>query len=371
MRKHTSINTILLLGLMLILSGCAKKTETESSLEVDPLPETETETSPTATCESDSKLTTYCGFKNPEDLALTPDNNFLVVTGFGGIPDTVVGEMALFNLATLSRVEFNITLSANTWGDVNCKRSHLDFSPHGLDLVQREDGAHQLAITNHYPEETIEFFELVQKEKTWALEWRGCVAAQTNTMFNDVALTRGGAFYATEMYSADLPYEELVAAGAAIEDTGSVWHWDSKDGYSIVSGTAGSFPNGIALSEGEDYLYINYWFAGKTVKFNLESSTVEFEHKAGLSDNLANINGDIWVATHDMTLDQLAECPPTLAQCLIPFTIFKLSGNDLSEQAVYPFKSNVYGVATVAIPHNNNVWLGTFHGDRIASFELE
>jgi len=104
-------------------------------------------------------------------------------------------------------------------------------------------------------------------------------------------------------------------------------------------------------------------------KINLETAAVEFEHVAGMPDNLTNVNGDIWVATHDMTLDQLAECPPTLAQCLIPFTIYNLSGVDLAEQAAYTFDSEAFGAATVAIPHHDKVWLGTFHGDRIASFD--
>ncbi|MFT4677578.1 MAG: hypothetical protein ACJAX5_001304 [Patiriisocius sp.] len=47
-----------------------------------------------------------------------------------------------------------------------------------------------------------------------------------------------------------------------------------------------------------------------------------------------------------------------------------LSGEDLSEQAVYSFTSKTFGAATVAIPHPNHMWLGTFHGDRIASFNL-
>ena len=43
-------------------------------------------------------------------------------------------------------------------------------------------------------------------------------------MFNDVALTDGGGFYFTEMYDINRPFDELIEASIAGEDTGSVWY---------------------------------------------------------------------------------------------------------------------------------------------------
>ena len=348
---------------ILLLGSCSNESDTESSTESIAL-------SVSADCNPDADLRIFCGFKNAEDLTLTPDNNFLVMTGFSALPDTFVSKMYLFDLQKQSEVELAITLGESSWGDQSCIRNTLDFSPHGLSLMKRPDGVHQLAITNHLPNETVEMFELIKSNSAWSLVWRGCVAAPANSLFNDVTLKGNGQFYATEMYKADMPFSDLLAAGTSKMDTGQVWHWQGDQGYRAVTGTEGSFPNGIALSNDEAHLYINYWFAGKTTKFNLSSSTVEFEHSGGLADNLTNINGDIWVATHDMTIDQLGECPSSLPQCLLPFTIYNLSGDDLSEQAVYSFDSDVFGAATVAIPHKGRVWLGTFHGDRIASFGL-
>ncbi|MGK0473076.1 MAG: hypothetical protein ACJAR0_003568 [Candidatus Azotimanducaceae bacterium] len=358
------ITTAILLGCSFLLASCSENPEV---IENEIMPAGVVKQ---AECKPDTNLNVHCGYKNAEDLALTPDGKFLVMTGFSALPDTYLSEMYLFDLDSQSRAHLTITLADNTWGDTSCMRDSLDFSPHGLSLRSRTDGTYQLAITNHLPEETIELFELIQNEASWGLVWRGCVTAPSNTLLNDVALTLSGEFYTTEMYNADLPFDELLAAGADESITGYVWYWQGAQGFIKVEGTEGSFPNGIALSEDEEHLYINYWFAGKTTKFNLSTSKVEFEHNAGKADNLTNVNGDIWVAKHDMSLDQLAECPPTLAQCLLPFTIYKLSGEDLSEQAAYSFNSKTFGAATVAIPHEGQVWLGTFHGDRIASFEL-
>jgi hypothetical protein len=40
---------------------------------------------PLAGCKDNEELKVYCNFMNPEDLALTPDGNFLIVAEFGGM----------------------------------------------------------------------------------------------------------------------------------------------------------------------------------------------------------------------------------------------------------------------------------------------
>ena len=54
-----------------------------------------------AGCEDNEELKVYCNFMNPEDLALTPDGNFLIVAEFGGMAPLVEmtsGELSLFNI---------------------------------------------------------------------------------------------------------------------------------------------------------------------------------------------------------------------------------------------------------------------------------
>ena len=55
-----------------------------------------------STCAADGAFTVWCGFKNPEDLALTPDNKFLLATGFGGIPESTLNEMSIIGLQPCS-----------------------------------------------------------------------------------------------------------------------------------------------------------------------------------------------------------------------------------------------------------------------------
>ena len=52
-------------------------------------------------CESNEELNVYCNFMNPEDLALTPDDKFLIVAEFGGMAPLVEmtsGKLSFFSL---------------------------------------------------------------------------------------------------------------------------------------------------------------------------------------------------------------------------------------------------------------------------------
>lgn len=356
--------------LVVSVSACGEPTEQPATVQE---PSDVSETNPTSSgsiCPGDEQLTTYCGFQNPEDLALLPGGKHLIATGFGGLPPAAPGTLYVIDVNDGARYEPTIKLAENTWGDPQCVRKTTEISPHGLSLVEREDEALALAITNHLPRETIEFFELNQKDGLWSLTWRGCVDAMENKLFNDVAMSTDGSFYATSMYDADLPIEGLFEAGFSVDDTGDIWHWNKPSGYDMLAGTSGSFPNGIAISANGEALFINYWFAGKTVKYDLATNSVVATHRSGLTDNLTVVGNAVWVGTHDITLADLEKCPPEVAQCTLPFTIHVLSEGDLIPLQSYQFDSEVFGAATVAIPVGEFIWLGTFHGDRVARHKL-
>ena len=110
---------------------------------------------------------------------------------------------------------------------------------------------------------------------------------------------------------------------------------------------------------------------GKTVKFNLKSSSAEFEHLGGGKDNLLVTDSGLWVAAHDYSGLESLQCDYSIIQCPLPFTIHHLALENLDVLGVYSFSKGQMGAATVALPYENKIWLGSFHGDRIASFELK
>ena len=79
----------------------------------------------------------------------------------------------------------------------------------------------------------------------------------------------------------------------------------------------------------------------------------------------------LWVAAHNYSGIEGLQCDESIVQCPLPFTIHQLSLSDLSEINSYKFSNKQMGAATVALPETNKIWLGTFHGDRIASFNIK
>ena len=66
---------------------------------------------PISGCQSNDELTVYCGFQNPEDLALTPDEKFLIVSEFGGMSPLVEmspGKLSFFDLQNKTKLETSI-----------------------------------------------------------------------------------------------------------------------------------------------------------------------------------------------------------------------------------------------------------------------
>ncbi len=355
-----------------LLGGCGSDSGAQMAQEVSQPPALAV----TEPCAADGTFMVWCGYKNPEDLALTPDNKFLLATGFGGIPESTLNEMSIIELSTMQHGAVDIELAENTWGDASCQRSTLDFSTHGLDIKQRTDGSYMVAVTNHLPDETVELFELFSDGASWQLVWRGCVQSPVIEsgarlpMFNDVALTSDGAFYVTEMYNRMMPFDELIAAGVAGENTGVVWSWSADDGFQVVAGSQGSFPNGIVMNPAEDTLFVNYWFSGETTKLDLASGEVLSTHQGGRADNLTFAEGSVWAAKHDMTIMEYVEgCPPDATNCFLPFSVYELDPDDLSEKNSWRFDSAVFGFGTVATPVKESIWFGSAHGDRVARYD--
>ena len=336
-------------------------------------------------CQSDDALTVYCDFQNPEDLAALPDGRHILVSEFGAItplsPVNVRGNLSLLDTTNGTKKNIEIEMSDNVWGDPECERENMIFSPHGIDINQRIDGSYQLAIVNHMPTETIELFELIEINDTWSLTWRGCVDAPAHGYFNDVALKSNGSFYVSQMYDKNISLLMLAVMDTTKEDTGYVYHWTRKNSFKRLINTDGAFPNGVELSNDESNLFINYAFGNKISKYNLSSKTIEASFSMnGIPDNIT-IDGDyLWVGAQDYSgLDSLIYCgvfakdifeDPMINQCPLPFAAYHLKQSDLSLVNSYKYSNTVMGTATVALSVNGQLYFGTYHGDRIASVEI-
>jgi hypothetical protein len=55
----------------------------------------------------------------------------------------------------------------------------------------------------------------------------------------------------------------------------------------------------------------------------------------------------------------------------LPFTIIELDKNKLEPIKKYKVKESAFGLPTVAVPHNDYIYIGSFHSDRIAYLPIK
>ena len=129
------------------------------------------------------------------------------------------------------------------------------------------------------------------------LFWVGCAEApKVTTYFNDVVISdKNGSFYATHQYDKDLGFYRLFFLNIFKLNTGHVYRWNSKDGYSIVPNSQGTWPNGIDMID--DDLYVNYRGNGKITKFssNTSKDLILRTYLNGGPDNVIAVRDELWI----------------------------------------------------------------------------
>ena len=325
-------------------------------------------------CKSDQEIQVICLVKNPEDLAVTPDNDFLIVSEFGGIEpleEMIPGKLSLLNLKTEEIEPLDMSYSNNTWGDGLCSRKNNDLlGPHGIDLITRNDGLYQLAVVNHIEYESIEMYELIKSETSWHLIWRGCVRAPVENYLNDVSLKLDGSLFVSHMYDRDSSISSFLLAALFKKKTGYVLQWNNKQGFSKVVESEGSMPNGLAYDENNNLLYINDNLGDKVRILDLNNKTSVADTNLNAPDNLILTEESLWVTTLDHEILDTLKCTKSIT-CTLPFSVYELDPLTLEEKQRFSFRKTVFGLPTVALPVKDKIWIGSFRSDRVAYINME
>ena len=321
-------------------------------------------------CKSDDAISLICGGSNPEDIVVTPDNKYLLISEFGGIrpyDSTKSGGFALLRLSDNKIITPKISFGKNIWGEDSCKQNEI-FGPHGIDLVQREDGSYQLGVINHYPGETIEMFELVQKSEhdTWSFVWRGCIEVPEKYYLNDVALKKDGTFYVSHMYSRDITMTKWLITALLKKDSGVILEWN-KDSFIEIPNSEGSGPNGITLNESTNNLFISYNQGDRVVKFDLSDNKKLQTFKVESPDNIYINKDSVWLTSLDFQPNDAGDCIERPA-CSLPFSIYEIDRETFVLKNKNSFNKTVFGLPTIALPIENVIIMGSFHSDRLGYF---
>lgn len=314
-----------------------------------------------------------CSFSNPEDIELLPDGRTLLISQMGSLHGDRPGSFALFDTKsqTITRLPQFGASAGPPWGDASCTTPPGPaFSPHGIDLGRRADGQWQLLAVNHGGRESVEFFQLLEESEGYRLAWRGCALPPPDSHMNDVAALPAGGFVATHMYPRGSPsigpFNLDLLKGMLGFDTGYVLHWDGER-FEVAAGTRAPYPNGIQVSPDGKTLFVNAYLAGEVRKIAFPGGELLGKARVKGPDNSQwDAEGRLLVASHTAGLVELGACfGITEGACGAAFAIVAVDPGSMEAQTILEHRGAPMGAATVAQQVGDELYLGSFAGDRI------
>ncbi len=338
---------------------------------------------PITSCEAERGIRPICGLQNPEDLVVLPDGT-LLVSQMGLMDGSRPGSLAHFDPETEStRPLFprggvgalpEVAAAAPTpgWGAADCPGSPgAEFSPHGIDLSRRRDGRLQLLVVNHGGREAVEFFEVADGE----VEWRCCALPGEPHFMNDVSALPDGGFVVTHMFprSTGLASVYHSLRGLAGADTGYVLEWGEVDGFREIPGTGGAMPNGITTSPDGKYVFVNIYLGNEVRRVARDGSEPPASVEIASPDNITwASDGRLLVASHLGSIGDMLSCTDLEeGACPLEFAIVPLDPESMQTEIVFRNEGAPMGAGTVAIQLGDELFIGSFAGDRIIRTPIE
>lgn len=333
-----------------------------------------TATEPITGCEASVDQRPVCSFHNPEDLAPLPGGEALLVSEYGTLEGTRQGGLALFVLASDERrILFKggdaTGPAAEGWGDPACPGPPPPgFSPHGIDLARRVDGKLALAAVQHGGRESIELFEVTGSGADWKVDWRGCWIAPDDAWLNEVILLADGSVMASHM----MPRS---SGGGLLDQSARGWllHWTPQAGFEQVAGSVVRMANGFELSADEKTIYLNSTMGDGLRRIDRATGEVTGHAALGALDNSTWApDGALLVAQLHSTDPASFEACANLANgaCPIPFQIVALDPDSMETSVRFDSTGSLMGGGTVGLQVGNELFIGSFAGDRILRVDL-
>lgn len=332
-------------------------------------------------CKASKGYEFICGPQNAEDLVLVPGSSWIIASGMA--PGSAI---------------FLIDSKTKSWkdlypADTPMARQEMDrygacpgspdpnnFITHGLHLRAGENGHSTLYAVAHGGREAIEVFDVDANGAKPELIWIGCVMLPEGMVANSVASFSDGSLIAT----VPLYPDKTISDAFAGELTGAAYEWSPGDSsFERIEGTELPYGNGIEVSADDSEIYIVSSGLATVVAYSHSNPARQLRTTIPLAfipDNLHwTDDGNLITAgmvrdypecdslqkPGEFDLEAFASCPrPFIAKAIDPQT---MEGIDLAQGPAIQHFSN----ATMALQVGNDIWVGTFSGDRIAYRPVE
>lgn len=335
-----------------------------------------------ASCDPDGALRYICGPVNAEDVIQLGNTRWLVTSGMdgplnGGAPargrlylvDTQVKAFTDWFPGTSPAFQQDRSMFPGCPGPVDV----TSFSAHGLAVRETGAGSFRLYVVGHGAREAIEIFDVQNpvnvagsRAPGWvppppSITWVGCVVLPAKVSANSVATLDDGGFVTSQFMDRSLPMNQAFAQVTRGDINGMLYEWHPGGTVQPIAGTELSGANGLLASSDGRTLYVAAYGSHELVRFERGAAgtpprkqVVKMEitpdNLRWSPDGKVLAGGGIHGGTPGATAWAVVEVDPrTLA-------MRRVAGGDKL--------SGMRGV-TVGTRVGNEIWVGTFSGDRI------
>ena len=327
-------------------------------------------------CQASGDYGFVCGLQNAEDLVLIPGTHWIIASGMSPtaaiyLVDSKEKTWTKFYPGDAPRSVQDL----ETYGACPGSPDPNNFVSHGLNLQPGADGRSTLYVVGHGGREAIEVFEVDASAARPVLTWTGCVMTPDGMEANSVAALSDGSLLATIPLHTGRTLPEAMAR----EVTGAVYAWSPGDsGFTRVEGTGLPYGNGIEVSADGSEFYVASSGLFTVVAFSNSNPARQLRTSRQLEivpDNLhMGEDGNLITAglvaddpecgnvrgPEGFDLEGFASCPrPFIVKAIDPQS---MEARDLARGPANAHFSNI----TMALPVGDELWIGTFAGDRVA-----
>lgn len=329
-----------------------------------------------ADCEPSGNFGFVCGPVNAEDLVRVPGTDWIIASG-------MAEGAAIYLIDARRKIWSELYPAAAPSAQQDTERygacpgapDPAGFVSHGLHLRPAADGHATLYVVAHGGREAIEVFDVDASAEKPGLTWTGCIMLPPDMAANSVSSTPDGSLFVT----VPLHPGKTIADAMAGKPTGAIHRWSPGDeGFTEIQGSGLPYPNGIELSADGAEIFVASSGLFAIVAYSNSDPARQLRSSGTLPfipDNLhAGEDGRLITAglladdtrcgnvrgPGEFDLAAFAACPrPFIARSFDPRT---LAGRDLLRGPAIESFSNI----TMALPVGDEIWIGTFAGDRVA-----
>lgn len=320
-----------------------------------------------ASCGASGPLGYVCGPANAEDIVRLGRSNWLIVSGMSG-PDASGRLYLVDHEAKTHEVWFPgedpaFAHDTQMFGGCDGPLDTADFSAHGLALEAQSADRYRLYITSHGAREAVEAFDVDASGERPSITWIGCVPLPARTMSNSVAILDDGGFVTTKMMDPTAP--DGFAGIMSGQVSGLVYAWHPGSEVTAVPGTELSGANGIELSPDQRYMYVAAIGSREIVRYDLSANpptktavTIDVR-----PDNLRWTDaGTLYTIGGNYVPPEECASPP----CQTGWSVIEIDPDTLDATRVTGVDQNaaLQGAST-ALAVGDEIWIGTFRGDRV------